>query len=500
MRLSTEDRSFFRLVNESAICNPFSAERIELDRKIVGGEPDLVGEALVDAVIEKVLQRLTRLRGALKANLEEYRGEDRELLQRVLMFEVYYRFADDFDRLICQQTEAGDQPCKVQFARDTLSQLCQCGCSEAEALRFFGFFYQLRRTFYFIHHSLIGLSRSVEILRCQLWNAVFTANIRWYERFLWNRMEDFSTLFLGETGTGKGTAAAAVGRSGFIPFDPRKGVFEESFTRNFIGINLSQFPEPLIESELFGHKKGSFTGAIEDHAGLFALCTQHGSVFLDEIGDASVPVQVKLLQVLQERTFSPVGSREKKRFSGRVIAATNKSLRELSQQGEFREDFFYRLCSNVITMPTLRRRLQEDPGELDLLIQAMVQRTLGEALPDIVQGIKSVLKRDLPPDYHWPGNVRELEQAVRRIILCREYPGNVFTNPGRDPLSNALVRGLDEGNLTAAQLLEGYCMLLYQQFGTYEEVSRRTGLDRRTVKKYIQEVGSWAPVHPGLEL
>jgi DNA-binding NtrC family response regulator len=493
MRLSSEDRSFFRLVIESVTCNPFSAERVEFDRRIVGGTTCLVGEPLVDLVIEKVLERLAQLRGELKADLSAYSGEDRDLLQEVLMFEVYYRFANEFDLLIRNQAESGDQPCKVSFARDALSQLCQCGCSEAEALRYFAFFYQLRRTFYFIHHSLIGQSHSVQTLRCQLWNAVFTTNIRWYERFLWNRMEDFSTLILGETGTGKGTAAAAIGRSGFIPFDAKHGVFVESFTRNFIGINLSQFPEPLIESELFGHKKGSFTGAIDDHMGLFALCTPHGSVFLDEIGDAPVPVQIKLLQVLQERTFSPLGCRDSKRFSGRVIAATNKPLLELGRQGKFREDFFYRLCSNVITMPTLRLRFQEDSGELDLLIQAIVQRTLGEPLPDIVKGIKATLKRDLPPGYHWPGNVRELEQAVRRIILCGEYPGNIFTCPGRNNLANLLFRGMEDGSLSAARLSEGYCMLLYQPHGTFEEVSRRTGLDRRTVKKYIQGVESWSP-------
>ncbi len=131
-------------------------------------------------------------------------------------------------------------------------------------------------------------------LRLHLWNNVFTHDIRWYEQYLWNRMEDFSTLLLGETGTGKGTAAAAIGRSGFIPYDEKKGCFTESFTRNFIAINLSQFAESLIESELFGHKKGAFTGAVEHHDGVFTRCTPYGSIFLDEVGDISVPIQVKL--------------------------------------------------------------------------------------------------------------------------------------------------------------------------------------------------------------
>src|SRR5256885_4529537 len=142
-------------------------------------------------------------------------------------------------------------------------------------------------------------------------------------------MEEFSTLLLGETGTGKGTAAAAIGRSGFIPYDDKQHRFAESFTRSFVALNLSQHPETLIESELFGHRKGAFTGAVEAHEGIFARCSPHGAIFLDEIGDVSTPVQIKLLQVVEDRTFSPVGSHERQRFRGRVISATHKPLHEL---------------------------------------------------------------------------------------------------------------------------------------------------------------------------
>jgi len=319
-------------------------------------------------------------------------------------------------------------------------------------------------------------------LRLNLWNNVFTCNIGLYDSHLWQRMEDFSTLLLGETGTGKGAAAAAIGRSCFIPFDPAKGRFTESFTRNFISMNLSQYPETLIESELFGHRKGAFTGAVENHEGVFSRCSPHGSIFLDEIGDLSVPVQIKLLQVLQDRTFSPVGSHERLRFHGRVIAATNRPLDEMRRSGQFRDDFYYRLCSDTITVPPLRRRVAESPGELEVMIAHLLEKMLGEAREDIVSLVIDVLRRDLPPGYSWPGNVRELEQAVRRILLTRTYSGD--TSAG---VATGLVSaGMAEGTIDAHTLLANYCRQLYARFGTYEEVARCMRLDRRTVKKYLQ--------------
>ena len=177
-------------------------------------------------------------------------------------------------------------------------------------------------------------------LRLSLWNNVFSYDIRTYDQFLVNRMEDFYTLLLGATGAGKGSAAAAIGRSGHIPFDLKKGRFTKSFNDIFVSMNLSQFSESLIESELFGHCKGAFTGAVENHQGLFERCTAHGSLFLDEIGDLAVPIQIKLLQVLQERVFNPVGSHSQKRFAGRVIAATNRSLNDLRKQGTSAMIFF----------------------------------------------------------------------------------------------------------------------------------------------------------------
>ena len=271
IRLKASDRDFFRLINEVGSTNPFSARRMEMERRITASQKDANSGSSVDLVILKVLRRIKELEKSGKADWKRYGEEDSRLVFGVLLFDVYYRFTEAFDRLILKQIDAGDTPCQVHFAKDVLGMLCSRGFTEAEALRYLAIFYQLRRAFHFIHHNLVGKSACMGKLRCDLWNNVFTFDIREYDKCLWNRMEDFSTLLLGETGSGKGAAAAAIGRSGFIPFDVARGAFVESFTRNFIGVNLSQFPESLIESELFGHKKGAFTGAIDDQPGVFAL-------------------------------------------------------------------------------------------------------------------------------------------------------------------------------------------------------------------------------------
>jgi len=321
--------------------------------------------------------------------------------------------------------------------------------------------------------------------RRQLWNNVFTQNIRLYERHLWNRMEDFSTLLLGETGSGKGAAAAAIGRSGYIPFDEKQNRFAESFLRGFLALNLSQFSESLIESELFGHRKGAFTGAVETHEGVLARCSPHGAIFLDEIGEVSAPVQIKLLQVLQERTFCPVGSHEPVRFRGRVIAATNRPLETLRGRGLFRDDFFYRLCSDVIHVPPLRQRLQEDSEELHRLLDHVVASIIGEPAPELVAQVEETLHRTVGDRYAWPGNVRELEQAVRRMLLTGHYTSSA--PPASHDLMERLIAGIEAETLDANGLLAGYCALLYENVGSYEAVARQTNLDRRTVKKYVKQ-------------
>ena len=423
-RLDSGDREFFRLVGKVAFSNPFSAECADLLRSFAGAKNE-EGEELVRLATSSVQQRIDKMAAQDRANFTLYASEDRDLMRISLLYDAYHRFTTRFDDLIQTQRQTGDAPCPVPFVKEALALLRDRGFAPEVARHYFAFYYQLRRAFYFIHLNLIGKCPSMEQLRCHLWNNIFTSDPRWYERFLWDRMEDFSTFLVGETGTGKGTAARAIGCSGFIPFDEKRGKFTDSFTSNFIEINLSQFPETLIESELFGHKKGAFTGAVEHHQGVFARCRPYGAIFLDEIGEVSVPIQIKLLKVLQERTFTVVGGHDHHRFHGRVIAATNRPLETLRNEGQFRDDFYYRLCSDMIEVPPLRKQLAEDPKALDTLLDHTMVRIIGEPAPELLVIVRKTLDRDLGPNYPWPGNVRELEQAVRRILLTRNYTGDV---------------------------------------------------------------------------
>jgi DNA-binding NtrC family response regulator len=407
------------------------------------------------------------------------------LLKNAFVFAFYNQFGEAFDNHILEQIKAGAPPLKVPFSQQAFAYLQRRGFGAEDARHYFALCYQFRRAFYFIYYGLVGRSVCMKELRRNLWDNVFTHNIGLYDEHLWDRMEDFSTLLLGETGTGKGTAANAIGRSGFIPFDEKKQCFAESFTQSFVDLNVSQFPESLIESELFGHKKGAFTGAVEDHKGVFARCSPFGAIFLDEIGEIAAPVQIKLLQVLQERVFSPVGDHQKTRFQGRVIAATNRPISEIRKRGLFRDDFFYRLCSDLITVPTLRQRIQEDPSELDDLLTHTIERIVGKPSPELTEMVREVIARQLGNNYPWPGNVRELEQCVRRVLLKRDYEGD--HHYAAPDARSELMEGIGTGTLDGQSVLAGYCYLLYQQYGTFEEVARRAKLDRRTVKKYIQE-------------
>ena len=168
-----------------------------------------------------------------------------------------------------------------------------------------------------------------------------------------------------------------------------------------------------------------------------------------------------------------------------MIAATNKDIFALCEKGLFREDFFYRLCSDIIQMPSLRERIGENPGELDILITHCTQSITGSSSGELVYIIKKVIDTDLGNNYPWPGNVRELEQCVRRIIIRREY--RIGKRSSSVDIIGAIVDKMCNESLSADNLLSRICGVLYKRHGSLEKVSRITKLDWRTVKRYIED-------------
>ena len=476
--LSSEERRFFSQVKQAIVTNPFSHERGDIDRDLAGaatGSPEEIFKRLT----YRVSNLLETIDKKSRKNRTPVDAEDAELIRYGYLFKIFHQFIDEFDRHIEEQIHHGEDVVRVNFGPVVLRRLAASGLSAEESLQFLALFFQMRRAYFFIK-AISGDSDCVQELRKSLWNNIFTDNIELYEHYLWNRMEDFSTLLLGDTGTGKGMAASAIGRSGFIPFNEKTQRFAESFSRSFISINLSQYPEALIESELFGHRKGAFTGAIDKHEGVFSRCSPYGAIFLDEIGEVSIPVQIKLLTVLEERRFFPVGSHRFEKFQGRIIAATNQPLGQLKKEGRFREDFYYRLCSDVIEVPPLSRRLQENPEELEVLLGFIIKRILGTLSEDLIDKVSGFIRANQPENYPWPGNIRELEQCTRQVLLRNAYSWQ------QDSLkSNWLNLLTEQEQPPVHQLLSDYCRHLYHKYGTYEQVARVTELDRRTVKKYI---------------
>jgi DNA-binding NtrC family response regulator len=466
-KLSPSERAYLELVSEAAFVNPFGLRRDVADARLGAAR-----------------------KPSRRASLRELDGDDRVLVENAICFDAFHAYLGQLDALIERQEQAGDQPVRAPFAADLLHHLVSRGLVEDRARRILELFYQMRRAYYFIARGLVGESESMRKLRAALWEAVFTHDILGYERYLWNRMEDFSTILVGETGTGKGAAAAAIGRAGFIAFDEKKGAFARSFRSSIVAINLNELAENLFESEIFGHRKGAFTGAIDNHEGVLARCPEHGTVFFDEIGEATLPVQVKLLRVLQDREFTPVGSREPQRFTGRILAATHRSLAELRERGAMRDDFYYRLCSNVIEVPPLRTRIAESARELPMLVEHLCGRIAGPQAQRLAPELTAEIERGLGKGHTFPGNVRELEQTVRRILLTgRCTLADARSTSATDPLDDALRRSA----IDADALVQRYCAALYQRTPSYVEVARITGLDRRTVKKHIDSLGSLSP-------
>jgi len=241
------------------------------------------------------------------------------------------------------------------------------------------------------YHNLIGKSKKMQ----QVYHLLSKVS-----------NSESTILIQGENGTGKEMVAKAIHYN-----STRKDSV-------FMAVNCSAFNDNLLDSELFGHVKGAFTGAIKDKKGVFEV-SNGGTLFLDEIGDTSPSMQVKLLRILQEGTYMPVGGTSPRKVNVRVVAATNKPLKEMIARGEFREDLYYRINVINVALPSLRERQEDIPILMDFFIQKRCEES---GLP-----LKSFSKKCLEKmlDHAWPGNVRELQNEVERLVVLAGDSKNI---------------------------------------------------------------------------
>ena len=286
---------------------------------------------------------------------------------------------------------------------------------------------------------------------------------------------DATVLILGESGTGKELVANALHHN-----SPRA-------SQPFIKVACAALPETLLESELFGHERGAFTGAIARREGRF-WSAHRGSIFLDEVGEMSPTTQTKLLRVLQEKEFEPLGSTRTIKVNVRVIAATHKDLEKEVREGRFREDLFYRLNVVPISIPPLRER-KEDLPSLTLYFLSLYGEKNKKELKEISPKALDLLIR-----YDWPGNIRELENCIERAVIVAR--GEMITPADLPPQIQALSRGKeDQGILfpSGISLQDAEKALILKTLedtgGNRSRAAEILGINRRTLQIKLKEYG-----------
>jgi len=492
--VSGSERAFLRAVSRLAYCNPFLPERIGCERAALGKE-FVEGEPVWSLPVEqperpranvwRIVERLDPLAKHLRERLcggAKAGTEDLGLYQDAILHLLYQRYYGRF-------AACGAEPGRWRFYQDVLADWRLFFGLEGmelplrlDPLHSFAGFRQIQRAFDQIFRDIIGSSIPAARLRASVWQSIFTHDMRRYRTTLYQRMGDFATLITGASGTGKELAARAIAQSRYVPFDDRKLSFADDAIALFYPINILALLPTLVESGLFGDRRGSFTGAIADRKGWLETCPALGSVFLDELGDLDATIQVKLLHVIETRTFHPVGDTASRQFQGKLIAATNRDLAADIQRGRFREDLYYRLCSDQIATPPLAEQIAGSPHLLEELVIYMSRKVAGGEGGELAREVIGWIGRNLGPDYPWPGNYRELEQCIKNMLIRRDYRPS--QTRAEDP-ADELAQDFRTGRMTAEQLLSRYCALVYRQTGSYEETARRLGIDRRTVKSRV---------------
>ncbi len=494
------DRAFAIAISRLAHCNPFLPERMKCEREALGEEfteLDVVWSVSKDwegdrANIRRIQTRAESLSQQLRQRLATGASptdDDLRLYEDLAAYLLYYRVKRVFQEVVNGSVAKPRERIAElydQFAQDAAHFLAIPGVklpSGYQTPHLFAIFFQIRRAFHHIFRNIVGSSMPAARLRASIWQSIFTHDMARYRRLLFERMHDLTTLITGPSGTGKELVARAIALSTYLPFDPKNRAFADDFNDLFHPLNLSAMSPTLIESELFGHRRGAFTGALEDRIGWLEACQPLGTVFLDEIGELDPTIQVKLLRVLQTRTYQRLGDTRTREFKGKIIAATNRDLSKEMASGRFRSDFYYRICSDIIATPSLRDQLREASDDLRAMVLFIARRITGEEEAEqLADEVDSWVASHLGRNYPWPGNFRELEQCVRNVLIRHEYHPQAISSS--DP-GTQLVDAINAGKLTADDLLRRYCTLVYSRTRNLEETARRLALDRRTVKSKV---------------
>jgi hypothetical protein len=500
--LRPTERPVVRALARLADGNPFLPTRVADERAALGRAFVPTGvvwhaEATLEGLnpnLPKLAERAEALAATLRERLAGGAVAGAEALadyEALVRYVLYARYEPEFLKLV-QRGAAGKRSTGrvaawPAFARDFAAFFEPAARSGGEAPSagrvedLFAWGFQIRRAFHHIYRQIAGGSMPAARLRAAVWESIFTRDVQRYRRGLRAHMADIPTLVTGASGTGKELVARAIGLSRWISFDPASESFSEEFAELFFAVNLSALSPTLIESELFGHRRGAFTGAVEDRTGWLESCSQDGTVFLDEIGELDASIQVKLLRVLQTRTFQRIGETREREFRGKIVAATHRDLATEMRSGRFRPDFYWRLCADRIATPSLAEQLADSPHDLRNLIAVLVRRIVDPGEIDaLVDEVEAFVAANLGMDYAWPGNVRELEQCVRSILVRGEYLPPDLAAP-----AGGLDAALHACELTADDLLRRHTTHVYARVGSYEEAARRLGIDRRTVKARV---------------
>lgn len=484
-------RRFAELISDLINCNPFLPDRIAIEKKILGRSfvakdanwnlhpSEHQSTANLDHIYGQAAEILAEL------DLGSAEEKDMPLIVDLLYLVLFDEFRDEFEKV---EADRGKSAGAV-YRKFSASWEKYCPAKSVpkavtdQRAHMFALLFQIRRAFDNTFRHLIGSSEPIIKLRADVWRSIFTHDVRRYSKTMFAAMADFPTLITGPTGSGKELVARAIGQSGYVPYNEKTEAFASPLDELFVSLNLSALSQTLIESELFGHVKGAFTGASHDRVGWLEACPRHGAVFLDEIGELDHDIQVKLLRVAQDRVFQRLGDTRPRTFHGRIICATNRDLPEEIEAGRFRMDFFYRLCADQIETPSLAARCVDGGEELGHLVGHLMQRMIGEEAFEISPDCLAWIRSELGVKYAWPGNVRELEQCIRSWLIRKEYRPCVSKRGVVQ--QDALESSLANAELTADELLTLYCRLKYEKNGSYLKTAQQLGLDRRTVKARV---------------